>query len=974
MNAVSNPTCRRSPAGHGALLLLALLVTSAAAARPLELAWVGYSSGGDGQSTGRPGCGRDITAKRSMAVGPDGLAVVTGCSGNGFNDDYLTVKYDAGGAVMWAARHDRGGLDRAHALVIDGNGNVYVTGDSQAPVGGSNYDYLTIKYSIDGEDLWRATYNGSGNSIDTAYAIAVDSQGGVLVTGGSTGEVGGYNYATVKYSAQGSELWVAEHDRGGHDIAYAVEVDASDNVYVTGESRGSSGTLDYLTIKYSADGAELWQTEYNGDDNGDDRVAALLLDGNGRVYVSGSSFGSGGRTDIATVAYDAAGVQQWAARYDSTGGWDDGMALALDGNGNVHVAGVSEDVDGNFRTVTIKYDASGAELWAVEYAAADSPWNIAASITVDAGGNVHIAGQSMDAEGDTRFEAIKYSANGVQQWQASHADGDDGMASAVALDGAGNLHVSGRVASDPAAAHHFATIKYDPGGMPLWVAGNPFETDVFAEQLGVGSLAAGPAFGIDAAGNAYATGTTFNGVDHDFLTVKFSPTGNLLWSARYNGSGGHNDHAYALAIDADGNVHVTGSSGASSTRTRYATVKYDTNGVQLWAAEHEGAGNGSARGRAIAVDAAGNVHVTGHAQLAANSPQDYLTIKYDANGSLLWDVAYNGSGNLSDFAYALVVDAAGSVHVTGESDGSSGGRNYATVKYASNGVQQWAVEYNGSGNSADQPHDMAVDGSGNVYVTGRARGASGGDNFATVKYDAAGTEQWAVEYKGSGNGLDEALALALDGNGNVLVTGRSLGTTGNSDYATVKYNALGVQQWVAVYDGGGIDHPGAMRVDDSGNVFVTGRSSDGTSDNYATVKYDAAGVQQWDHVWDGPLGLNDRAMALALSAHGSLFVAGTTSHQSGQARVAVLKLVASFLLDYQAGPNGSISGVTAQTVLHGATGSPVLAVADAGYRFDRWSDGSTANPRTDSDVAADISVVAGFVIAPSLVFRNGFEP
>nr|MBA3726504.1 hypothetical protein [Armatimonadota bacterium] len=84
---------------------------------------------------------------------------------------------------------------------------------------------------------------------------------------------------------------------------------------------------------------------------------------------------------------------------------------------------------------------------------------------------------------------------------------------------------------------------------------------------------------------------------------------------------------------------------------------------------------------ALAVDAAGNVYVTGFSNGAGGFPNDYATIKYDSNGNQLWVARYNGPGNSSDGASALAVDAAGNVYVTGTSYGAGTGDDYTTIKY-----------------------------------------------------------------------------------------------------------------------------------------------------------------------------------------------------------------------------------------------------------------------------------------------------
>ena len=139
--------------------------------------------------------------------------------------------------------------------------------------------------------------------------------------------------------------------------------------------------------------------------------------------------------------------------------------------------------------------------------------------------------------------------------------------------------------------------------------------------------------------------------------------------------------------------------------------------------------------------------------------------------------ATTGRGITTDGAAAIAVDSSGNVYVTGTS-ASQTGYDYATVKYDTSGKEQWVARYNGaSGASA-----IAVDNSGNVYVTGTTVSY----DYATVKYDASGKEQWVARYTGPGDRVDNAKAIAIDGTGNVYVTGMSVGVATGYDYATVK--------------------------------------------------------------------------------------------------------------------------------------------------------------------------------------------
>jgi uncharacterized delta-60 repeat protein len=403
---------------------------------------------------------------------------------------------------------------------------------------------------------------------------------------------------------------------------------------------------------------------------------------------------------------------------------------------------------------------------------------------------------------------------------------------------------------------------------------------------------------VDGSGNAYVTGAsvspgTCNFYCDDYATVKYNASGTQQWVARYNGPGNDDDHAVAIAVDGSGNVYVTGASiGTAWPDYDYATVKYDSSGQEQWVARYNGPGNDFDFATAIAVDASGNVYVTGASEGSGTGPFDYATIKYDASGNQLWVARYNGPGNDDDEAYAIAVDASGNVYVTGYSSGSGTGNDYATIKYNSAGQEQWVARYNGPSNSNDYANAMAVDVSGNVYVTGFSDGSGTGFDYATVKYDSSGQEQWVARYNGPGNDDDEPSAIAVDSSGNVHVTGYSTGSDSFYDYTTIKYNGSGTEEWVARYNGEAnlLDIAYAIALDASGNVYVTGWSvGQGTGYDYATVKYDSSGQEQWVARYDGPGSDDDQAYAIAVDPSANVYVTGYAIDAEGVSNYTTIK-------------------------------------------------------------------------------------
>ena len=260
----------------------------------------------------------------AMVVDSSNNVIVTGQSYGGASSyDYATIKYSSAGAPLWTNRYDGPGgrVDAANAVAVDSGNNVIVTGYSEGLRASPDYhngDYATIKYSSAGVPLWTSRYGREGDGTnaysgyDNAHAVAVDGSDNVIVTGGASNENNNQDYATIKYSSSGVPIWTNRYNGSsnwGDDIAWAVAVDGSNDVIVTGNSQNH-----YATIKYSSAGAPLWTNRYSGPGGGYDYAWAVAVDHSNNVIVTGSSSGSGSANDYATIKYSSAGLPLWTKR------------------------------------------------------------------------------------------------------------------------------------------------------------------------------------------------------------------------------------------------------------------------------------------------------------------------------------------------------------------------------------------------------------------------------------------------------------------------------------------------------------------------------------------------------------------------------------------------------------------------------------------------------------------------------------
>jgi hypothetical protein len=430
---------------------------------------------------------------------------------------------------------------------------------------------------------------------------------------------------------------------------------------------------------------------------------------------------------------------------------------------------------------------------------------------------------------------------GMELWVTRYGDAFYDAGLTLAIDAQGNVYVGGMTSSDE-SEYDFLTIKYDPSGVEQWSARYTV-ADGSTEEL--------HCLALDSRGNVYVAGRSNGfGTDYDLILIKYAPSGALQWVARHNGTANDDDGAEAIAVDAMDNVYVTGYSSELVTNGDYLTIKYDSSGTRQWITLYNyWTYNNGDHANAIVLDSVGNAYVTGGS--SNGNAFDYATIMYDSTGNQCWVVRYNDSGNLNDMAVAIGRDLAGNIYVTGESwSGSLAGIDFVTIKYDANGVQQWLARYNGPASGEDAARCMVVNELGNAYVSGYSAGAGSNDDYATLKYNTDGITQWIARYNGTGNNRDWPFGLDVDQAGNVYVTGSSWGAGTEEDYATVKYNAFGHQQWAARYDGGCNEGDNAfcLKLDSEGNAYVTGRIT--YFNQYwtldcATIKYAGGDLYGW---------------------------------------------------------------------------------------------------------------------------------
>ena len=381
----------------------------------------------EGQIYNGPGNGDDVPS--AIAVDDSGV-YVTGTSlgaPTGEGQDIYTVKYDiADGHILWENRYDGPSHmgDGGNDLALDPAGNPHGAGFVHRGNVKKHADYSTIKHSrLSGDIIWDEGYDSTRNGNDVATAIAVDSEGNVYVTGksqeSSNKKPTTHDYLTIKYNSSGKFQWLVRDDGPGFgddeptDIALHEVSPEEVYIYVTGYTTGGTIGADYYTVKYDANGTNLWPgggRTYNGPGNGDDIATSITVDeSTGDVYVTGKSSGSNG-LDYATVKYSSDGSESWVERHDGGIGNDEAVAVAVDG-ADVYVAGfitTEEDesaADKDF--FLIKYNTSGDIIWIAQYDGSSKMNDAARDMALSETG-IFVVGYSELNGAGTVFAVVKY--------------------------------------------------------------------------------------------------------------------------------------------------------------------------------------------------------------------------------------------------------------------------------------------------------------------------------------------------------------------------------------------------------------------------------------------------------------------------------------------------------------------------------------------------------------------------------------
>jgi hypothetical protein len=776
-----------------------------------------------------------------------------------------------------------------------GTGSVSVTASTGCSwTATSNASWITITAGSSGTGNGTVSYSVAGNTGTTSRSgtLTIDGQTFTVTQAGASTSTDVQLSNGVPYN----DSLTATTKQSGWKY-YFIDVPSGTSSLVI-DVYNMSADVD-LYVKYNEKPTlTIWSCRpYIG---GTSEQCSFSAPAAGRWWIGVNNYATGTITYTVKATYSTCSTTISPTSASFTGSGGTGSVTVTAGTG------CSWTATSNAGWITVTGGSSGTGNGTVSYSVAVNSLSSSRSGTMTIAGQTFTVTQagtpcsvtisptsaSFAATGGTG--SISVSAGSSCSWTASSAA--SWITITAGSSGTGNGTVSYSVAANLSTSSRTGTIGIDGQTFTVsqagatstgsgtfqwsWVFGGPYQD--FGNGVAVDKRD----------GSVYLTASFSDPVDFgggliigtsgsNILLAKYAADGSYLWAKAFPGTG--SGAAMAAAVDANGNVIITGyftssfnfggGSLVSAGGSDIFVVKLTAAGEHVWSkrfgSDYSGGWPGDEGGCAIAVDSSGNVLVGGQFNGTVNfggatfssggtaGNKDGFVLKLSGlNGSHLWSKQI-GDINSGDTVKGVATDSTGNVVVTGMYQGTqdfgggplaSSGNDIFVAKYTGAGAYMWAKRFGGM--LGDSGNAVAVDGSGNVVVTGYFAGtvdfgggsltAAGNNDIFLLKLSSAGAYVWAKKFGGgvdivNGTVLDSGNGVAVDSNGNVLMSGYFLGTadfgggsvlsTGSTDIFLAKYSSTGSFTWAKSFGATNIDEGKAVAVDDNGNSLITGRFS-----------------------------------------------------------------------------------------------------------------------------------------------------
>lgn len=702
----------------------------------------------------------DFATEFGFAVSLDAQnnPVVAGVEWNGHDMDIRTVKYDKGsGESLWKSIFDGGfdGLDYPSQITVDNQGNVLVLGISYVNSGSESVNYTTLKYSSEGNLLWSKidSHDIEGVWIEPS-AINTDNDGNIAVVGYGSDDNFYQTYYTIKYSAEGEMLWKKKYSYQNdgnmtNSVANDVAFDSNGNCYVTGTLASAEIFSKIGTIKYSPDGEQLWVNTYDTPEHRNYGYEIKINED--KIYVAGMHRSSGLVSGLNLISYAPDGTQNWTRETSNLDILGSGLGtyvqLQLDSQ-NYPVVGIRGQNSESKHTINIvKHDDQGELIHEKNYVKELTgifTLNALIGLGIDGNDDYTIIMDNRYTEEGSVYEFTKIAENAsIPEWNNFYGNmggSNTNLADAIA-DDFGNIIASGdygSITDDIAYMQNFFVAKYDTTGEVLWQHffnsenGNPANTIRIA---------------VNAQGETIVVLSSSPFEVQPVFVKKYSPSGELIWEFEKLFIQGDINH---LSLDENDNIYISGNTHEFENEysPRFTVLKIDDNGDEQWT-KWISSGNDDDNlyyiSKSVA-DSSGNITFTGNSGVGSMFSQttNLTTFQLASNGELNW-INVSAIPEWNSGATDLYIDGEGQIYSIGWKENMSNMNlgEMIMMKYNSDGEIIWENNYGQTGRRV-RSYAIAPLSNGELVVTGFSVIDGLNNRVFAIKYNQEGALQWEI--------------------------------------------------------------------------------------------------------------------------------------------------------------------------------------------------------------------------------------
>jgi len=368
-----------------------------------------------------------------------------GLDGNAYSGhkDIFLVKYNPNGNKEWTKQLGTTLLDVGEGMAVDSSDNIYITGQTQGGLDENTTDIFLLKYLSSGAKEWTKQLGSS--KVDVGWKVTSDSSDNIYITGRTKGGLDGntnfgdWDSFVMKFTSSqggsgGYKQWTRQFGTTSLDYAEDVIVDSSDNIYVTGYTKGgldgntNFGGLDFFIVKYNSSGTKQWTKQFGT--SSEDRGTSITVDSSDNIYVTGYTKGgldgntSFGGLDFFIMKLNSSGTKQWTKQF-GTSSDDAGEGIRVDSSDNIYLTGNTKGgLDGNTNFgdldfFIMKLNSSGTKQWTKQFGTSSEDY--VEEMAMDSTDNIYLAGYTQGGlDGNTSLGfadifLVKYNSDGVRQ-------------------------------------------------------------------------------------------------------------------------------------------------------------------------------------------------------------------------------------------------------------------------------------------------------------------------------------------------------------------------------------------------------------------------------------------------------------------------------------------------------------------------------------------------------------------------------